>query len=100
MKWDTRAARPYRLITTAGFPAATQSAGTSFVTTDPAPITARSPMVTPLRMMLCAPMKTSSPMAMGFVAQSSQPRGPRRVSASSAWKSGSAYLDIRLENDV
>jgi putative tricarboxylic transport membrane protein len=40
----------------AGFPAAMQSLGTSLLTTDPAPITARSPMVTPFRMMLFAPM--------------------------------------------
>ena len=39
-------------ITLHGFPAATQSAGILFVTTLPAPMILRAPIVTPLRMML------------------------------------------------
>lgn len=40
------------LIILQGFPAATQSAGILFVTTLPAPMMLRAPIVTPLRMML------------------------------------------------
>ena len=40
----------------AGFPAHISPAGTSLVTTDPIPITASSPNVTPFRMMTFPPM--------------------------------------------
>jgi hypothetical protein len=42
--------------TRAGFPAATTSGGTSRVTTLPAPMTDRSPILTPGRITLPAPM--------------------------------------------
>src|SRR5574343_1411654 len=40
----------------AGFPTTVVSGGTSFVTTDPAPTTAFSPMITPQRIVLLAPI--------------------------------------------
>ena len=46
------------LITLQGLPAAIQFAGISFTTTEPAPITEPSPIVTPLRMILLAPIST------------------------------------------
>jgi len=48
-----------------GFPAAIQSAGISFVTTLPAPIMERAPIVTPLSIILFAPIHTSSSMVIG-----------------------------------
>lgn len=53
------------LITLQGFPAAIQSAGISFVTTLPAPMIERAPIVTPLRIILSAPIHTSSSMVIG-----------------------------------
>src|SRR5690606_9050897 len=52
--------------TRAGFPATTTSAGTSRVTTLPAPTTARSPMVTPGRMIAPPPIHTSFPLVTGW----------------------------------
>ena len=48
-------------ITRHGLPAANTPAGTSRVTTLPAPITARAPMVTPGRMIAPPPTQTSAP---------------------------------------
>ena len=48
-------------MTLAGTPATIAHAGTSRVTTAPAPITARSPIVTPALTTALAPMKTWSP---------------------------------------
>src|SRR5262249_37670092 len=53
-------------ITRAGFPTAMWLAGTSLVTTAPAPITARSPIVTPFKIIERAPTKTPRPIATGF----------------------------------
>ena len=49
-------------ITLAGFPTAIIPSGTSFVTTEPAPITALSPLVTPGRIMLPEPIHTPFPI--------------------------------------
>jgi hypothetical protein len=52
----------------AGLPTATTLAGTSFVTTAPAPITLLSPMVTPASTMAPPPSQTLSPMTIVFAA--------------------------------
>src|SRR5947209_16443038 len=52
-------------ITRAGTPAATENAGMSVVTTELAPITHRSPIVTPLVMTTPAPHQTLSPIRVG-----------------------------------
>ena len=57
------------LMIRAGFPAATQLAGMSFVTTEPAPMTTLSPMVTPGRMQAFPPIQTFSPMVMAALQQ-------------------------------
>ena len=49
-----------------GLPTAIQSAGISRVTTEPAPITALSPMVTPGKTVTLAPSHTFSPMVIGL----------------------------------
>jgi hypothetical protein len=54
-------------ITRHGLPAANTPAGTSRVTTLPAPITARAPMLTPGRMI--APRNTRSPSSIERVVQ-------------------------------
>ena len=53
------------LITFAGAPAATENGGMSVVTTELAPITQRSPTVTPLVITTCAPHQTLSPIRVG-----------------------------------
>ena len=53
-----------------GFPTATTPAGMSFVTTEPAPMTASSPMVTPGRIVTFAPIQTRFPIAMGLLSVS------------------------------
>ena len=50
------------LIIFAGFPATTQFLGISFVTTEPAPITELSPIVTPGKTIAPAPIHTLLPM--------------------------------------
>ena len=50
----------------AGLPAAIEKAGTSLVTTEPAPMTTRSPKVTPLRIMEREPIKQPRPILTGF----------------------------------
>src|SRR5262249_16725349 len=55
-------------IRLAGFPAHTSFGGTLPVTTEAAPMTAPRPMVTPLRIVACAPMKASSSIFTGSVA--------------------------------
>ncbi len=52
-------------ITRAGFPTATLSAGMSLVTTLPAPIMQRSPIVTPGQMTAPPPIQQSSPIVTG-----------------------------------
>ena len=52
-------------ITRAGAPAAIDSGGTSSVTTELAPMTQRSPIVTPLVTTTLAPHHTLSPMPLG-----------------------------------
>ena len=52
--------------TRAGLPAAIEKAGTSFVTTEPAPMITRSPRVTPLRMMDRVPIKQPRPIFIGL----------------------------------
>ena len=54
-----------RRITRAGFPTAILSSGISFVTTLPAPITQRSPIVTPGHIIAPPPIQQSSPTATG-----------------------------------
>ena len=54
------------LIILQGLPAANTSEGMSFVTTLPAPITVRSPILTPGQITALPPIQTSSPMAMGL----------------------------------
>ena len=54
-----------RRRTFAGTPAATEWAGMSAVTTELAPITHRSPIVTPPVMTTCAPHQTLSPIRVG-----------------------------------
>src|SRR5687767_15822825 len=58
---------PYstRLITFAGAPAAIENGGMSSVTTEFAPITDRSPTVTPLVITTPAPHQTLSPIRVG-----------------------------------
>src|SRR5207302_5334462 len=64
-------ARPYRdgysilRRIFAGTPTAIENAGMSSVTTEFAPITQRSPTVTPLVMTTCAPHQTLSPIRVG-----------------------------------
>ena len=69
------------LTTLAGLPTTTAPAGTSEVTTLPAPMTAPEPMVTPGRMVQFPPIQTSSPM------WTSAPLATpvRRASGSSGW---------------
>ena len=50
----------------AGFPANTVFSGISFVTTEPAPITALSPTVTPGRIVEFEPIHTFLPILTGF----------------------------------
>ena len=52
-------------ITRAGAPAAIENGGRSRVTTELAPITHRSPMVTPLVTTTLAPHQTLSPIRVG-----------------------------------
>lgn len=49
----------------AGFPATTQFSGTSFVTTEPAPITASFPIVTPDKIVEFEPIHTFLPILIG-----------------------------------
>lgn len=56
------------LTTLAGLPTATDRAGTSLVTTEPAPIVLPSPIVTPGRMMQPPPSQQSAPMVMALAA--------------------------------
>ena len=53
-----------RFRTRAGQPYATQSGGIDFVTTDPAPTTQASPMLTPAKMVTLPPIQQSLPMTM------------------------------------
>jgi len=53
------------LIIRAGFPATTWKAGTSFVTTLPAPTVTPRPIVTPGSTMALPPNQQSSPMVIG-----------------------------------
>ena len=65
-------------------PTTTESAGTSWRTTVPAPTTERSPIRTPLRTTTSVPIHTPSPM----VTADDLPGSPRRrASGSSGWKS-------------
>src|SRR5690606_2484865 len=54
------------LITRQGLPAAKTSSGMSLVTTLPAPITVRLPIVTPGQITALPPTHTSSPILMGL----------------------------------
>jgi hypothetical protein len=54
------------LITLAGLPTANEFAGTSLVTTDPAPIVLPEPMVTPGQITVFPPIQQSLPMVMGL----------------------------------
>src|SRR5690625_2076677 len=54
------------LITVAGLPATTTWSGTSFVITDPDPITTLSPIVTPGLIIAPPPIQALSPMVTGF----------------------------------
>ena len=74
----------------AGFPAAIEKAGTSLVTTAPAPMTARSPRVTPLRIIERDPMKQPRPIFMGleFVEHSETQENPVPIT----WKSLSKIM--------
>ena len=53
-------------MTRHGFPTAIESSGISFVTTDPAPMVHRWPMVTPGRIVTLPPIQTSSPIVIGL----------------------------------
>lgn len=72
----------YKLrITLAGFPTATAPAGMSLTTTDPAPTTASSPMVTPGQTITPPPSQTLLPIVMGL-----PPYKPLlRVGGSNGW---------------
>src|SRR4029453_3220772 len=61
-------------MTGGGLPAAITSEGISRVTTLPAPMTDRSPMVTPGQMMAPPPTHTSEPMVIGCPAKLWFPR--------------------------
>ena len=63
--WISTQINHKRLITLHGLPAAIQSEGMSWVTTLPAPITVRSPMVTPGQTVTLPPSQQSSPILMG-----------------------------------
>ncbi|MNS11753.1 hypothetical protein D3C72_433010 [compost metagenome] len=54
-------------MTLAGLPTAKESAGMSRVTTAPAPMMERGPMVTPGQMMAPPPIQQSSPMRTGLL---------------------------------
>lgn len=62
-----KAVPPYGSLTTAGLPAAMTPGGIMPVTTEEAPMTAVSPISTPLRMVVLAPRKTNLPMEMGEI---------------------------------
>ena len=53
------------LINLAGFPAQISPLGMDLVTTEPAPIMERAPIVTPFRIIVPAPMKQSSSKVIG-----------------------------------
>ena len=53
------------LITLAGLPTAIESSGISFVTTLPAPIMHRFPIVTPGQIIAPPPIQQSSPIVIG-----------------------------------
>ncbi len=82
-------------ITVAGLPATTAPAATSLVTTLPAPITVRSPIVTPGQMIDPPPIQTSSPIVTGLPNSC-----VRRRSASNrfARKLGRKTLKLTLAN--
>src|SRR5688572_20720384 len=69
-------------MTRHGLPAANVASGTSRVTTLPAPITARPPMLTPGRMIAPPPTQTSAPISIGF------PYSSRRRNSASSGCSG------------
>ena len=54
-------------MTLAGLPTATQLSGTSFVTIEPVPIIAFSPIVTPGKMLTRAPIQAFFLMIISFV---------------------------------
>lgn len=70
--------------TLAGLPTTTVYAGTSFVTTLPAPTVAPRPMDTPGSMTTFPPIQTSAPMDMGR--PYSGPRVPSRRVGSVGWE--------------
>src|SRR5581483_1261839 len=92
------------VTSTAGFPATVAPAGTSEVTTAPAYTDAPAPIVTPFKTMALMPMRTSSPMTTGAVANGSRSPGGaagehstasrRRRSGSRGWKSASAMMAL------
>ena len=55
-------------MTLHGFPAAMQSAGISFVTIDPEPITDLAPIVTPFNIIQRVPIRTSFSIVIGALA--------------------------------
>ena len=69
------------LITRAGLPTATTLAGRSLLTTEPAPTTVLSPMVTPGQTMTPPPSHTLSPIVIGLAAS----QLARRGSGSTGW---------------
>ncbi len=76
----------------AGFPARITSAGYSpRMTTEPAAMIVRGPIVTPFKIIAFAPTKTSSPIWIGLdrTKGSCSLNGSRRFSKSKAWKSWS-----------
>ena len=83
----------YKLrITLAGFPTATAPAGMSLTTTDPAPTTASSPMVTPGQTITPPPSQTLLPIVMGL-----PPSKPLlRVGGSNGWMGGQ-QLHVRAD---
>ena len=56
----------------AGHPAATQFAGNERVTTEPAPTTVLSPMVTPFKTVTFSPSQTLLPISIGAVLRRSR----------------------------
>src|SRR5262245_23504605 len=69
-------------MTRHGFPAAKTPAGIGRVTTLPAPITVRSPMLTPGQMTAPPPTQTSEPIETGLA----NSRPVRRSAASIGWE--------------
>ena len=79
-------------MTRAGFPAAKTSEGMSRVTTLPAPMTARSPIVTPGQMITPPPTHTSEPIVIGLADSSHLRRSTALMGCVAGYWKGRIYL--------